>query len=96
MSGTPCRRWCAAVCLVGGLILSPGRALASPPDSGWVRVAEISSVASQIWSLFASLWQEAGCWIDPNGSCGSPLSPATPSSDEGCRIDPDGRCAASQ
>ena len=96
MSGTSCRRWCAAVCLVGGLILIPGRALASPPDPGQVRGAETSSVMPQIWSLFTSLWQEAGCEIDPDRTACTPVSPQALSLDEGCRLDPDGRCAASQ
>jgi hypothetical protein len=97
MSGTSCCRWCVAVCLVGGLILIPGRALASPPDSSRVRVAKLSSVASHVWSLLSGLWQEAGCVIDPNGAiCTPTLSPEVPSLDEGCRLDPDGRCAASQ
>lgn len=92
MSETSCRRWCVAVCLVGGLILIPGRALASPPGSSWFRVAKPSSVASHVRSLLYSLWQEAGCVIDPNGSCVSPPSETIPTSDAGCWIDPNGHC----
>jgi hypothetical protein len=96
MSGTPCHRWCAAVWLMGGLVLSPGRALASPSDSGWVRMGKSSVSESRFWGLLTTLWQEAGCLIDPSGACISQPVPVTPSSDEGCRIDPDGSCVESR
>lgn len=45
------------------------------------------SLLDHVWSLLTSAWSEAGCRMDPNGSC----APA-PQTDEGCRMDPNGRC----
>ncbi len=43
------------------------------------------TLISQVWSLLTSVWDEAGCRMDPDGKC----LPA-PQTDAGCRMDPDG------
>lgn len=48
-------------------------------------------VFSLVVDLFATLWNKAGCTIDPLGGC----APSAPETEEGCRIDPWGRCASS-
>ena len=45
------------------------------------------TLLGQVWSLLTSIWDEAGCRMDPSGEC--LLQPQT---DEGCRMDPSGGC----
>ena len=42
---------------------------------------------SHVWTLLTSIWNEAGCGMDPSGQC----APA-PQTDEGCGMDPSGGC----
>jgi hypothetical protein len=90
MSRTSCRRWCVAVCLIGGLVLIPGRVLADKGRSQTAK-APVATVPG-FWSALTNLWQEAGCLIDPSGACVSEPEPVTLSSDAGCIIDPNGTC----
>ena len=75
-----------------------GRA-ASPGWQSW-------DLGAQLWNAFLGFWNEAGCLIDPSGSCGagsqadhgvSPdpngLSAAAATCDHGLTVDPNGRCA---
>ena len=49
------------------------------------------SVFSLVGDIFVTLWNKAGCTIDPLGGC----VPSVPETKEGCRIDPWGRCSSS-
>lgn len=48
----------------------------------------VVDLLDHLWDFLTGVWAEAGCIIDPNGSCG--LTPAAPGIDEGCILDPHG------
>lgn len=95
---TPSLRLGLVVVLLAVFIV-PGSAWAagSPSRSSTAtRVTEASPAAllSRVWRFFGNVWAKTGCYIDPNGRCGSGLAVQPPAVDvdTGCHIDPDGRC----
>jgi hypothetical protein len=46
------------------------------------RVSSVSELLSHAWSLFTSLWETEGAYVDPLGS------PVQPTTDEGHGMDP--------
>ena len=73
-----------------------GLVVAAPWASAWDLRSESRGSSTQsslgllgrLGSFLTSLWDGAGCIIDPLGGCASANSP----SDEGCGIDPLGGC----
>jgi hypothetical protein len=63
--------------------------LAVPWCAAAASTSEPPDLVSQLWQLFASLWGDIGCHIDPNGGCSSGT---TDQGDTGCHIDPSGGC----
>lgn len=60
------------------------------------RAAERGDLLGQLRSFLVSLWNAAGCRLDPFGHCvpdSQPVSPQVPTGEAGCEIDPFGRCA---
>jgi len=94
---TRSRRICAVLLLAAALLV-PWAASAAPRSPAEIRTAS-PALLPRLWSLLTALWADAGCGLDPSGSChGGPQStaPASPAFfDEGCGIDPDGRCGSS-
>jgi hypothetical protein len=55
------------------------------------------SVVTQLWRSLTASWSDVGCWIDPNGACGTSREAAPPPETEvGCWIDPHGGCGTGQ
>jgi hypothetical protein len=50
-----------------------------------------SGVFTRLSTWWATVWAEAGCYIDPSGGC-APEAPAPSNADGGCYIDPYGGC----
>jgi hypothetical protein len=73
-------------------IAGPARVLPAAQDS----FLSPGDVLTQVWSLVSSLWEKAGCKIDPNGLCVAIPSPTFTSQpfdgEAGCKIDPSGYC----
>jgi len=60
------------------------------------RVAERGDLLVELRTFLVSLWNAAGCEIDPWGRCApgtQTVPPRVPAADAGCQIDPLGRCA---
>ncbi len=52
------------VCLIAATLVGP--AWESPKG----RDASANGLLNRFWSALTAIWAEAGCGIDPNGSCG--------------------------
>ena len=62
-----------------------------------VPVFTLGDLLSGFWTFLVSLWNEAGCSLDPSGRCipgtgGGDEGGSTVTGDEGCSLDPHGRC----
>lgn len=68
------------------VMAGPARVLPTAEDS----LPSLSNVLTQAWALVSSLWEKAGCVIDPNGLCVVRPSPTLTSQPAGCGIDPSG------
>ena len=90
MSSSILRRLIVVLAL-GALLGSPATSLAKPYAAARFSEDRMVSVPllSRLWNAVVSVWEKAGCSIDPFGRC-VPNSQTT--TDNGCSIDPFGRC----
>ena len=80
------------VLVLSALLGSPATSLASSRSAVRHSRAQAAAQAplSWLWNTLVSVWEKAGCLIDPNGLC-TTTSPQD-TADAGCSGDPFGQC----
>lgn len=76
------------------LTLSAQAAWAGPNRAGNAS-GSAWDLVTHLWTTVTASWSEVGCWLDPNGSCGTSQAPP-PDTEVGCWIDPHGSCGTAQ
>jgi hypothetical protein len=85
----------ASVLLLTLTLGAPCLAVARPTAHAALRVAERGDLLVHLRAFLVSLWNAAGCELDPLGRCApgtQAASPKFPTADAGCELDPFGRC----